>query len=390
MSARQNIRCKNMMYTQQMQHLPAQTLDRLIELIEKKLQPKKYAVIVHDKDRDAQGKPEEPHVHAMLSFDNARSCSHVASLLNDKAQYMEAWKGNAGNGYAYLVHATKDARMKYQYDPCKVTANFYYPAELQKMAIEVATSKQRTKVQILLDALYEGTITKEEVEQQLTGSQYGRFHRQIDDVWAKRLENLAQQWRKDMVAQGKKVKVIWIYGTAGTGKTSLAIAYAKKNGQEYFVSGSSRDIFQKYKGEHTLILDELRPNVIPYADLLRITDPFGVDSQVMAPSRYNDKALACDLIIITTPYNPYQFYYEIFGKQINPACPTNNTDSFAQLARRLSLIIEMTDSLINAIEYDPSKGFIKIPSASRKNPYSRINHPAVTNDAVTIFNSMFD
>ena len=32
----------------------------------------------------------------------------------------------------------------------------------------------------------------------------------------------------------------------------------------------------------------------------------------MAPARYSDKSLACDLIIITTPFNPVDFYDEIF------------------------------------------------------------------------------
>ena len=114
MSAKQTMKAKNMMYTQQLSHLPAQTIDRLTELIENRLMPKKFALNLHDKDIDAQGSPEEPHIHAMLSFDNARSVNHVASLLNDKAQYIEVWKGNAGNGYAYLVHATKDAQSKYQ------------------------------------------------------------------------------------------------------------------------------------------------------------------------------------------------------------------------------------------------------------------------------------
>lgn len=63
---------------------------------------------------------------------------------------------------------------------------------------------------------------------------------------------------------GAEVQVIWLTGPAGTGKTSLAKEYAKKKGQPYFIAGSSRDIFQGYAGEHTLILDELRPKTITY------------------------------------------------------------------------------------------------------------------------------
>ena len=52
---------KNVMYEQQVKHLPAQTIDNLVDLIENKLKPKMYGVVLHDKDIDEQGQPTEPH-----------------------------------------------------------------------------------------------------------------------------------------------------------------------------------------------------------------------------------------------------------------------------------------------------------------------------------------
>ncbi len=383
---------KNMMYEQQVKYLPAQTIDNLVDLIENKLKPKKYAVILHDKDTDDNGTPKEEHIHAMMSFENAHSLASVAKQLGDKPQYIEAWKGNSNNGYAYLIHKTDDAKNKYQYNPDSVIANFDYKSELQKIALEVTSKKQSTNIKLMLDALLDGTLSKSELESRLTGSQYGRYKNQIENVWAKRLENLAEQFRKEMAEQGKQVNVLWIYGSSGVGKTSLAIEYAKKANQPYYITGSSRDIFQNYTGEHTLIMDELRPNVIPYQDLLRITDPFG--NQTMAPSRYHDKALACDLIIITTPYNPQEFYAQIFGDERNiPSyARISKTDTFEQLLRRLTLIIEMDDYYINAMEFDSKcRMFNPINSACRKNKYSSINRPATNKtNTIDLFNSMFD
>ncbi len=380
-----------MMYEQQVKHLPAQTIDNLVDLIENKLKPKMYAVSLHDKDINEQGQPIEPHIHAMLSFDNAHSLNNVARQLGDKLQYVEAWRGNKNNGFAYLCHRTADAKDKYQYKPEDVRANFDYPALLQQISAEV-TNSNTTSIKMLLDLLYNGSITKEEVEQRLTGSQYGRYKSQIENVYAKYLQNQAEQFRKEMAEQGKQVTVIWIYGVSGTGKTSLAKEYADKAEQEYFVTGSSKDIFQNYKGEHTLIMDELRPNVIPYADLLRILDPF--ENNKMLPARYNDKALACDLIIITTPYNPLEFYQEIFGDpNFMPAYIRQKriTDSFEQLLRRLSLVIEMNEYWINAVEYDnKTKAFNYIKNAHKKNVYSTMNRQSTTVNSVDLFNSIFD
>ena len=388
--AKTQIRAKNIMYTQQLRHLPAKTVDQLATLIETQLKPERYAIVTHDKDVDEKGLPTEAHAHAMMSFQNARSLNNVAKLLGDKPQYLTAWKGSAGNGYAYLIHATKDAQTKHQYNPDEVIANFDYKAEIQSIAADVVKASPHLKAQRLLDALMIGAVTKEEVEEHLTGSQYAKFHRQIEDVYARRLEILAQRFREDMIAQGKSLEVVWIYGYAGTGKTTLAKEYAKKRNEKYFVSGSSRDIFQKYKGEHTIILDEMRPDVMTYADLLRIMDPFGARDVVMAPSRYNDKALSCDLMIVTTPYSPYAFYTAKFGTAFGNMSNTVYTDSFEQLLRRISLIIKMDYDWISPVEYkEQTHTFEEIKSAKRKNPYSSKNYPAPSSNAVNLFNSMF-
>lgn len=394
-------RAKNLMYAQQLRHLPQdiKTAEDLAELIETKLNPVRYAVIIHDQEKDGQGQPKEPDIHAMMSFENARYCSSIAKKLGDKPQYVQAWSGDANNGYAYLIHATTKARKegKHQYAPADVKANFDFPALMQSISGEIAQAKAERQgeanVKTMLDLLYTGAITKAEIEKRLSGSQYAKYHRQIEDVDAKRLIKEATKWRAEMKAKNAQIQVIWIYGPSGCGKTSLAKEYAEKKGQPYFISGSTRDIFQGYSGEHTMILDELRPGVITYADLLRITDPHGIDNQVMAPCRYNDKALACDLIIITTPYMPVEFYNKLFPA--HSASP-NLIDGVDQLARRISLTIEMIGRKIQAMRFDPfyfqpANGYyVPIPGTERPNPYSCLARPTPPNRAEDIYNSMFD
>lgn len=395
MEDNQTKKAKNMMYVQQMSHLPLKSIDKLVETINEKLDPKKFALILHDKDIDEQRTLVEPHVHVMMQFENSRSIKNVAKLLNDKPQNIEAWRGKAENGYAYLIHATDKARAKHQYDPNEVIASFDFPSLIESITQKVVKAKKSndtSNVKLLLDMLYMGMIEKDEVESKLTGSQYGRYHRQIDEIWNKRLEQMAKKWKHEMISNDKPIEVIWIYGSSGTGKTSLAKDYAKKKNQPYCFAGSSRDIFQTYKGEHTLILDELRPSVIPYQDLLRILDPFGID--VMAPSRYVDKALACDLIIITSPYNPLEFYREQFGFYDAPAHvkrKLQNIDSFEQLLRRITLVIEMNEFWINGMEYNKSHGaYEQMSNVAQNNRYSSRNRQTNKTDTITLFNSMFE
>lgn len=375
---------KNMMYTQQMEHLPFRTREELEERIKTKLDPKKYAISeFHDKDIDGDGNPVEKHLHVMLCFQNARSLKNVASILGDKPQYLEKWDERANNGFAYLVHATSGAKVKAQYSPEKVLANFPYAEELKKQTLEVLKKKSRQKIDVLLDAYYNEEMTLDELEQELTGAQYGRYKKQIDNITSKILERHADIWRQDMVKNNRRVKVIWIYGAAGTGKTSLARSIAKQDGRAYYVSGSSRDVFQSYNGEHILILDELRSNVIPYHDLLRILDPFGSQERIMAPARYSDKSLACDLIIITTPFNPVDFYDEIFDD-------INTVDSLEQLVRRITITLYVNSDSIFAVRYHQERRhYYAVPDAECDNPYSQKNRPDSEIDVLEEFNQMF-
>lgn len=379
------VRGKNMMYTQQIEHLPTETIENLLEHI-KNMKPKKYALILHDKDTNENGNHVADHVHVMLSFDNARSLRSISNELEDNQQSIELWKGKAENGYSYLIHATKDSINKYQYSSSEVKANFNYQEDMLRITREVENSRNVTNATLLLDALYKGEITKEELEKILKGSQYGRMKRQIEDVWAKRLQFKAMEWREEMKKSGKQIDVIWISGKSATGKTSLAREYAEKLNRPYFITGSSKDIFQNYCGEHTMIIDEFRKGTIPYSDLLRVLDPFG--SQVMAPSRYNDKSLACDLIIITSPYNPVMFY-----RQLLNSSSVNSIDSLDQLLRRITLTIEMDELLIKAVEYDSDTGTYKvITNATKKNSYSKLNRASVPTNSnpKNLFNSMFE
>lgn len=380
------IKCKNMMYTQQEAYM-AMSVDKLKEAV-KRLNPVRYAIIVHINEVDEHGNPIEPHAHVMMCFENARYITSIAKKLGDKPQYIQAWDERANNGFAYLIHAMRGANGKAQYSPDDVTANFDFRALIEKEIpgqITEAHEKKSGTVKTLLDMMYMGLKTKREVEAELSGSLYGKYRSQIEAVWAKRLQIMAADWREKMRAEGKKITTIWIYGPAGTGKTSLVKAYARKVGQEYFVSGSSRDPFQGYAGEHTVIFDELRPKTMPYHDLLRMTDPYGIIDEVMAPARYADKSIACDLIIITTPFDLLSFYRKEFDKESD----FSRVDSFSQLLRRLALVVYMNDDVMEAVTYN-FYGFQLIPGTEAPNPYSAKHRPAPKVNGMDIYRSIID
>lgn len=104
----------------------------------------------------------------------------------------------------------------------------------------------------------------------------------------------------------------------------------------------------------------------------------------MAPSRYSDKALACDFIIITSPFSPKKSYDAIFPP--NPY-DVGYIDGFDQLDRRVSLTMEMMDSSIYMVEYNGTTKYYDWLAGGANN-FSGAASPASKPDAAALFNSI--
>lgn len=203
-----------MMYEQQLCHLPA-SVDEMYRRIEA-LAPKRYAGIVHDRDITDAGRPAADHLHVMMEFANPRSVRSVAKSLGDKAERLEAWKAGTENGFSYLCHRTDGARSKYQYDPSLVRANFDYPAALASIESRVSKARSHSNIKILLDDLLEGRIDREGLISQLSGSEYARAKRQIEDVYTRR-DRQVQPRQAVRAEQGRALLRLRVYARCLSG-----------------------------------------------------------------------------------------------------------------------------------------------------------------------------
>lgn len=371
------------MLVQQPQYLnpPYDTLDRLIKRI-KAIGADRYAGILHDKDTG-----EKPHITIFMHFPNGREVIPLAKKLNIEPQYLQKWDEGIDNGFAYLAHRTPDAKEDYQYSPNEVIANFDYVSWIgeyeAKKQEKVKNIPYGNDINHLLNCLYIGVMTREDVEKQLSGSQYAKHHKKIDDVCAKRMQDVAKQRNSERKAKGEKVKVVWIFGPAGTGKTRFAKEQAAKQDEHYYITGSSRDPFQRYNCEDVIVYDEARPGDIAFSDLLKLLDPYGED--VAAPSRYFDKSICAGTFYITSPYSPLDYYKKIMGDGW-----AFQTDKYEQLLRRLTLVIQITEESIQAVRYDiQEKKFFPIPETARPNTYWK-EAKKNKDESITLFNSFFD
>lgn len=343
------VKARNVMFVQQIEYFQSSNLQDIIEYMTNILKPLRFAGILHDKDIGQDGNLVAPHIHLVLQFESARSLNNLAKLTKQPIQCFEQWRGSVNNAYSYLVHHTESNQDKYQYSPKEVIANFDYLLLLDTIERNVTKRYEINDTMIidnLLDLLYTGNITKSEIEQRLTGSQYAKAKHKIDTVHLKRLEIQAESWRHEMKNKNAIVTIIWLFGKAGTGKTRLARQYAEQFDPNYFITGSIRDPFQQYNLEHVVILDELRPHQFDYSDLLKMFDPY--NDRAMASSRYFDKPLLANVYIITSPYSPYNFFLELTKKK-----QTSHIDSWGQLMRRLTLVIEISKEYLQFYKYSP-------------------------------------
>ena len=92
MADKKRLRYVNMMVEQQIRYL-GMPLDEFIDKV-KSLGASKFALIVHDRDKKADGTPVEPHVHVAFHFENAREIAAIAKKLGLPPQYINKWDGD--------------------------------------------------------------------------------------------------------------------------------------------------------------------------------------------------------------------------------------------------------------------------------------------------------
>ena len=376
-------RARIMMYTQRLDIILAnfQTLDDFEDCIKTNVctNPNdKFAYIIHDNDTSKN--PNQmfalEHLHLALDFENPHSLTSIAKLLKDfrkdgspNTQTLTIFKGNVNNAYSYLCHRTKKAAGKYQYDPKDVVANFDYVTLLEQTTKEVKSARDLKKVNInvVLDNIVNGVMTIKEAKELLSGAAYTKNINYLNNAQAEAMRRNADKWRKNKKENNIPTVVIWLWGNSDTGKTSMAKEMATSSGQPYYLSGSSRGMWDNYDSNmHIAILDECRPEMFEtYRDMLSILDPY--QERAVAPARYYDRELALDTIIITSVYDPYAFYKHMIEPE------KRNVDSFRQLERRITYSIHVEDYFFMLSHFeDKEVGYVNDVDTLIANPYSKV------------------
>lgn len=282
------------------------------------------------------GDPKNPHVHAFMRFKSPITLPKIAKAFGVPEQNVQLWKGRNSwnNALSYLTHRTAGAEEKFQYDPSEVHANFDYVQKLAFVSQAVAASsanalmKQAEKKFEDLKTLYKtGEISFAELKRRFSADP------EVMDLAASEKRNLdalqdlveGEEVRKFFEDFKQPLRLIWLYGETGCGKSlaarCMAERFAKKRfpdepplDNSYQVLGSSRGTFEGYTSSvHCAVLDDFRPSrSFSFDDLLRNFDPHR-SAPTSLPARYHDRQLAAGIVIITSRYDPAEFSYRVQG-----------------------------------------------------------------------------
>lgn len=299
---------------------------------------KSWAYIVHNKDTNEDGTPKEPHVHIVIELVESRQFSTVGGYVGVPAQYVCAIRqkvkagkrmmSDIGGALAYLTH--RNAPDRYQYDDSEVVAKpgFDWIAVRTKSEMQQAQWKSFQKV---LHGIEDGSIRRYNLYDHITMQMYLDHKTEFENAFAYR-EGLL---KKNV---NRNIEVIYIFGEASSGKTTLAKYLCEKRGLSHCVSGSSRDPVQDYNGQDCLILDDLRPQTFDLSDLLKMLDN---NTSSSVNSRYHDRWLEVQCIIITTVLSIDEFFRSMLV----------TGEPIAQLKRRCKTMIQLTQQTMSIYAY---------------------------------------
>lgn len=274
---------------------------------------KQWAYIVHDKD------DTRAHYHIYLNFGTSSvDTALVATWFQIPENFINKVKGRKTDMLLYLTHGNDSQKNKHQYSPKEVIANFDFETEITNASI-IGDFKNFSYAEMLQ---YANTLPISEKIKALT---------QLEKLY--KLECHCQALNPN-----RDIQVMFISGKAGTGKTYYAKKLLESMKYDYCISSSSNDIFQDYKGQRAIILDDLRDTDIEFTELLKMIDN---NTQSSVYSRFQNKVFVGKMIVITSSV-PIKFWYRDMHY--------NHREDLVQLYRRINSCVVVTETEVRLYE----------------------------------------
>lgn len=307
-----------------------------------------YVIVRHDQDvvtdEDVKkntclqaGSLKSPHIHVFMRFKHSRYFSEIANWFHIQEQYVHKIQAHSFDAaIPYAIHA--NAKNKHQYSINEVYTNFDYQAVIEayykKQAKKETGQVNDARRAEIINGIMNGTITESTLSKHVTATEEDRFNSSIRNTFARKKRDLTMNKDRNM-------KVIYICGASGAGKTTFAKMLCRSLGWSFFISGSKRDPLQGLTPDtDAIILDDLAPDTFEWKELLKLLDNHTASA---AAARFSDKFVNCKMIIITNTKSIEAFCSYITG--------AHGEDEY-QLYRRVTTVYNVFSKTIEELELD--------------------------------------
>lgn len=308
--------------------------------------PIKVGLIVHDKDKSYGSRLVSPHIHGYVEFASRRDLNVLALNLGLLPQYIEpSGRGKFGkiNSKAYLIHAKSPDKHQYQPSEVETFGTFDYEkfiqqhqADFAKRSATVKREKSDESLDMIYQEIIEGKLTEDDIFADDSLTFLWAYNQQkFSEAFTAYGKISAKRTLRQLENGEFKPTILYIQGSSGIGKTTLAyelvekiVLKAKGQGHNWKTySTGSKNIFDEYFGEEIVVLDDPRYDSLLPSDWLKLLDPL---NKSHLSARYKNKLVIGRLIVITNYMPLADFFGQIPKEDLN------------QYLRRFNNVIEIT------------------------------------------------
>ncbi len=279
-----------------------------------------YCYVRHDRDKYTYADQEKDsnqiagtlktahyHIWLKLPRDKARMRKDIAKWLDVGWTMVQDLEYQFENSIVYATHALHIEKAQYGIDEVVCSGDINYAELVQKRVKEY---QEATRQSLLYQRKFEimseiecGKINKFNMHLMITSEEEYQHNKAIKIAMERYERQLQQKTDRNMTC-------IYISGAAGSCKTSLAKKICESLNLTYCVAGA-KDPMQYYQGQQALIVDDVGADTFKWKEFLNLTDN---DTATPVASRFKNKMLFCDLLIVTANLVPYQLVNEIWQK----------------------------------------------------------------------------
>lgn len=299
------------------------TVEQLVAVLKTISAISMYILVVHDQDVK-DGKEVKEHFHCLVRLRAQIQNSALLKAFDDHTGHersvntrpIESWEA----AVVYLLHETTSAKSKAKYPLTAlrasdgVNASEYwmqcYERYLHRCStkddttVESDDGKKRRTLRARIE-YYKPLIESGQLREYNMTDYQDEETFIADRGLIKQLMDYDMKRRK-LEGHFEKMRVYWFSGPAGARKTAFAKYICQDHGYGIpYITGSGKDFLGEYEGQRFVILDDFRPDNAAASTLLKLLDPYTRSS---VDSRYRNKWLAADYVVITAPQTPEQWW----------------------------------------------------------------------------------